>query len=34
MSDVASAGIAQETPGYGTTCRKDVLRRVEVPDVP
>jgi hypothetical protein len=34
MSDIASAGIAGGTPGYGTTCRKDVLGRVEVPVVP
>ena len=34
MSDIASAGIARGTPGYGTTCRKDVLGRIEVPVVP
>src|SRR5271165_7609002 len=34
MSDVASAGIARGAPGYGTTCRKDVLGRVDVPVVP
>ena len=31
MSYASSAGIARTVPGYGTTCRKDVLRRVEVP---
>ena len=34
MSYASSAGIARTVPGYGTTCRKDVLRRVEVPVVP
>ena len=34
MSDIASAGIAGGIPGYGTTCRKDVLGRVDVPVVP
>jgi len=34
MSYVSSAGIARDTPGYGTTCRQDVLRRVKVPVMP
>ena len=34
MSDIASAGIARGAPGYGTTCRKDVPGRVDVPVVP
>src|SRR5579864_3735576 len=34
MSDVSSAGIARGAPGYGTTCRKDVLGGVDVPVVP
>ena len=34
MSDASSAGIARGAPGYGTTCRKDVLGGVEVPVVP
>src|SRR5882724_12041793 len=34
MSDVSSAGIARGTPGYGKTCRKDVLGRVDIPVVP
>ncbi len=33
MSDISSAGIARVAPGCGKTCRKDVLRRVEVPVV-
>src|SRR5215472_9020211 len=33
MSDASSAGIARGTPGYGKTCRKDVLGRVDVPVV-
>src|SRR3979490_2807870 len=32
-TDTSSTGIARVSPGYGTTCRKDVLRRVEVPVV-
>jgi hypothetical protein len=31
MSDLSSAGIARGTPGYGTTCRKNVLRGVDIP---
>src|SRR5690349_6373322 len=31
MSDISSAGIARGTPGYGKTCRQDVLGRVDVP---
>ena len=34
MSDASSAGTARGTPGYGTTCRKDVLRGVEIPVMP
>jgi len=34
MPYLSSAGIAREAPGYGTTCRKDVLGGVEVPVVP
>ena len=34
MSDITSAGITRGTPGYGKTCRKDVLRRVGIPVVP
>ena len=34
MSDISSAGIARGSPGYGKTCRKDVLCRVDVPVVP
>ncbi len=34
MSYVSSAGIARGAPGYGTTCREDVLRGVDVPVVP
>jgi len=34
MSDIASAGIARGSLGYGKTCRKDVLGRVDVPVVP
>jgi hypothetical protein len=34
MSDISSAGITRRTPGYGKTCRKDVLRRVDIPVVP
>ena len=33
MSDISSAGIARRIPGYGKTCRKDVLRGVDVPVV-
>src|SRR5579859_6291522 len=33
VSYVSSAGIARRTPGYGKTCRKDVLCRVDVPAV-
>ncbi|SFR12269.1 hypothetical protein SAMN04488564_103772 [Lentzea waywayandensis] len=33
-SDISSAGIARVASGYGSTSRKDVLRRVEVPVVP
>ena len=33
-SDISSAGIAGVAPGYGKTCRKNVLRRVDVPVVP
>jgi hypothetical protein len=34
MSYLSSAGIARGAPGYGKTCRKDVLRGVDVPVVP
>ena len=34
MSDISSAGITRGTPGYGKTCRKDVLGGVEVPVMP
>ena len=34
MSDISSAGITGVTPGYGKTCRKNVLRRVDIPVVP
>jgi hypothetical protein len=34
VSHISSAGIALDCAGYGTTCRKDVLRRVDVPVVP
>src|SRR5437016_11117509 len=34
MSDISSAGIARGTPGYGKTCRQDVLGRVDVPVMP
>jgi hypothetical protein len=34
MSYLSSAGIAQGAPGYGKTCRKNVLRGVDVPVVP
>src|SRR5260370_20437271 len=34
MSYISSAGIARGAPGYGTTCRKDVLGGVDVPVVP
>src|SRR5436190_16825502 len=34
MSDISSAGIARGAPGYGKTCRKDVLCGVDVPVVP
>src|SRR5580704_18449273 len=34
MSDISSAGITRGTPGYGKTCRKDVLSGVEVPVMP
>jgi hypothetical protein len=34
MSDLSSAGIARGAAGYGTTCRNDVLRGVDVPVVP
>ena len=34
MSDASFAGIARGAPGYGTTCRQDVLRGVEVPVMP
>src|SRR2546430_770615 len=34
MSYLSSAGIARGVPGYGKTCRKDVLRGVDVPVVP
>ena len=34
MSYVSSAGIARGAPGYGKTCRKDVLRGVDVPVMP
>ena len=34
MSYVSSAGIARGAPGYGTTCRKDVIGGVDVPVVP
>ncbi|SMD03511.1 hypothetical protein SAMN05660733_03555 [Lentzea albidocapillata] len=33
-SDISSAGITRVVSGYGSTSRKDVLRRVEVPVVP
>jgi hypothetical protein len=33
VSDISSAGIARVAPGCGKTCRKDVLRRVQVPVV-
>ena len=34
MSYVSSAGITRDFPGYGKTCRKDVLGGVDVPVVP
>src|SRR4051812_40552742 len=36
VSDISSAGMAREglPPGYGKTCRQDVLRGVDVPVVP
>jgi hypothetical protein len=34
VSDISSAGMAGATPGYGKTCRQDVLRGVDVPVVP
>jgi hypothetical protein len=34
MSYLSSAGIARGAPGYGMTCRQDVLRSVDVPVVP
>src|SRR5208282_1523822 len=34
VSDISSAGITRVTPGYGKTCRENVLRRVNVPVVP
>ena len=34
VSDISSAGITRGTPGYGKTCRKNVLRGVDVPVVP
>src|SRR2546430_15581346 len=34
MSYLSSAGIARGVPGYGKTCRRDVLRGVDVPVVP
>src|SRR5271156_2642462 len=34
MSDISSAGITRGIPGCGKACRKDVLRRVDVPVVP
>ncbi len=34
MSDASSAGIARGIRGYGTTCRKDVLRGVDIPVLP
>jgi|GEM_PF-2267885 len=34
MSYVSSAGIARGAPSYGTTCRKNVLRGVDVPVMP
>jgi hypothetical protein len=33
-SYISSAGITGSTPGYGKTCRKNVLRGVDVPVVP
>ena len=34
MSYISSAGITRGTPGYGKTCRKDVLGGVDVPVMP
>jgi len=34
MSYASSAGMVLGVQGYGKTCRKDVLRRVDVPVVP
>src|SRR5262249_32652629 len=34
VSDISSAGMAGDAPGYGKTCRQDVLRGVAVPVVP
>ena len=34
MSHISSAGIARGAPGYGKTCRQDILRRVHIPVVP
>ena len=34
VSYVSSAGITRDFPGYGKTCRKDVLGGVDVPVVP
>ena len=34
MSNISSTGIAGVAPGYGKTCRQDVLCRVDVPVVP
>ncbi len=34
MSDISSAGITQAYLGYGSTSRKNVLRRIDVPIVP
>ena len=34
MSDVSSAGMAGVAPGYGKTCRQDVLRGIDIPVMP
>ena len=34
VSDISSAGMAGVAPGYGKTCRQDVLRGVDVPVMP
>ena len=34
VPDISSAGMAGSVPGYGTTCRQDVLRGVDVPVMP